>query len=275
MTYSDEVATWGHPAWRNRSGRYARLVEHCVRRAWDDATARGDDDYDRNQSLGIAFGFASDLHGALNPEGQLLLEAEPPSREIENGEARARWDRVTGEVWAHRDPSDQLATWRAQFIAAEIREFPPGCNVDAVIDAVDDYVTMPFLAHPWIEWCLLDALIRQSVIGVADRIALYSLDAGRPGKQKKTWFERMFGSAASRARAERVRPMLQSYTAAFPPVQKTYAEMIGPGRTISPTRMKELMAVAEAHGMEWTPACHVVIGLAIKRNPAVWHCQPP
>jgi hypothetical protein len=267
--------SWEYPIWRHRSGRLNQLLQWTIRRSSDLALERGDSIGDFENAVYQGVRFAEDLHSALNPEGhRLAIEGAIPARDIDGGKPHFAWTRQVGNVWNHAPPEDSVPVWQRALVEKRLVHFPTGCNVEAVINILDEYARTPHLRHPWIDWMLFDALIRAAVIATWDGINFAEADLFGPARRRKGIGKILFASA-DRARQAKILAQQAPHRRALDLMLKTYSAMDSGGWTLSPTRMRQLMDAAEASGGLWPPAAYVLIDRAIAADPGVWMFEPP
>jgi len=192
----------------------------------------------------------------------------------DNNKARHAWSRLIGRVWYHDDPTQHFAAWQAAFERGEIYRYPQGCDKEAVVDVIDTYVRRPWLSHPWLDWCFLDALVRWEAIAWADEIALIQADVLGPASRPRPWIIARLSKGSDRRRAQAIRASTAPHRAALQAMLKVYADLAGKGWTISPTRIRDTMVAAETSPARWEPVCYALIDRVIARDPAVWNYAP-
>ena len=273
---SETLKAWDKPIWRYRSGRLTQLVNWCTGQARVEAVRIGCTDETLEDHLHAALEFARDVHEALNPAGaRLLPEGPPPLGQGADRNPQYKWSSITGTVWHHDDPANHLTRWRAEFARKEIASFPAGCNVEMVATTLEAYIKLPHLHHPWLEWCMFDALVRAEAIAVADHAHMLAYDVLAPSHFRRGWLERALCAGSDRRRAEGATNKAAPYVAVFTSMLDVYRSLAGHGWTISPTRVRETMAAADRLGGRWGPACWVLIDRATRRDPSTWNYEPP
>lgn len=262
--------------WRYRSGRLAQLVNWCTGQARETAVRTGCSEGTLEYYLHDALEFARDFHEALNPEGARLLKEGPPHVE-EDADKRpySRYLRITGTLWNHNDPSNHFAGWREDIARRDLVSFPTGCNLEMVGIAVDAYLKLPHIHHPWLEWCMFDALIRAEAIAVADHAHLLTHVIPATSHPRRNRLERAIFARVDRRRAEIAAKNAAPYIAISAAMLGVYQGLSGHSWTISPTRVRETMAAVDLIGGRWPPACWVLIDRAIQRDSAAWTYEPP
>lgn len=269
--------SWTDPVWVSRSARLQQLVEWCLRRTRAESVARQDSHYELEDALGRALSFASNFHEALNPEGARMAREVPmPDRDTEGGNTRGRWIRIVGTVWNHSDPAPNFAKWKAALERKETHQFPAACNPEAVVDILDAYVKLPHLHHPWLEWCMFDALIRTEAVGLAEHAALIEIDILNPARVRRGGaLSNLLFAASDGRRAANVLAEAAPVRVIVAAILDCYSGLGGSGWTISPTRVRETMTAVERLGGRFLPAAYVLIDRAVARDPGTWHFEPP
>jgi hypothetical protein len=156
-------------------------------------------------------------------------------------------------------------------VAKQISFFPRGCSKELVAAVVDDYLQRPWFDSPWIDWMLLDALIRHEAVAVADDITLARMDLLNPASFPRSGFTKFLMRGADQSRAAAIELSTRPLQDALAKILMVYAGLVGEGNTLSPTCVRETMVAAETTGVRWDAACYALIDHVIARNPAVWN----
>ena len=139
---------------------------------------------------------------------------------------------------------------------------------------LDTYLKLRIIWHPWLEYMMFDALVRAETISVADNANFIAADLLAPAHFRKGRIAQLIFAATDRKRAAAAQ-------AAAVPTHRIALAMVdcysgfGDGWTVSPTRLRELMGVAEKLGGTWSPACYVIVDRAMHEDAGTWMFEPP
>lgn len=272
---------WDEPIWKYRTGGLGQLVDWCTNQATEEAVKTGGREC-CCETLEIylrdALDFALYFHKALNPAGARLLlitDYEPPPDYDKDKKLRRQWIDITKTVWHHQDLDNQISALQ-DTIGRKLRvDFPNWCDLEALGLVLEDYLKLPHLHHPWLEWCMFDALVWREVAVVFNEALMFAYDPFAPFHSRRNRLEKAVFARTDRKRAQGALKKAAPYSAVSLAMIDVYMGLSGPGEIISPTRVRETMAVVDRIGGRWVPACWVLIDRAMQRDQSTWNLKPP
>lgn len=240
--------------------------------------------------VGEALDAADAIHSALNPEGYASWQAGvPPTSSEEIKKTDYDWQRRASQIWQHKTFSSTAT-----------------CDKWACKAATVDYLTKPWLSSPWVDWCLIDALVHHEMVSfkretdprgpsstplpsISTKIWRWAKLNGLMYVLPIWWLESLYHDDSSYAA-----PLAGIYLAAIllfnvaygrykRDGRKTRATLINAlergydalnGAALSPTWVREELVAAAKQGVIWDQVVFALLDARIARDPAVWITHP-